>query len=164
MTSRNGIKKKNARTKNTNESPDSPNTVEMIARKEKFFPFCAIFILLIMKAFTNEPIRKPNILAIVMRGVFPKTASNAVWCSQKGAAGSQMAIWNRITTKKFIAKPSRIIVFIFPYPHISVIVSLIKYFFLHLSLHLCQIHRFCRRLAIRIGKSLSYNFRKAIVY
>ena len=111
MTSRNGIKKENARTKNTNESPDSPNTVEMIARKEKFFPFCAIFILLIMKAFTNEPIRKPNILAIVMRGVFPKTASNAVWCSQKGAAGSKMAIWNRITTKKFIAKPSRIIVF-----------------------------------------------------
>ena len=63
-----GINPPNAIGKNRSESALSPIRVEVIALREKCFPWLAIFILLMMYALRNEPARKANRLAIAIRG------------------------------------------------------------------------------------------------
>ncbi len=72
------IKEKHS-VKNRRESDNSPNRVETIARSEKFLPFEATFILLMMKALQNDPARKARRLAVAILGVLPNTVSNACW-------------------------------------------------------------------------------------
>ena len=107
------------------ESALSPTKVETMARKEKFFPAEAIFILLITYAFRNEPTRKAIKLAATMRGAIPNTKSKCSSPSQNGAAGIATAIKPSPTTKKFIAKPLQIIRRAFLNPQTSAIQSLI---------------------------------------
>ena len=58
--------------KNTSESTLSPPMVETMALSEKFLPLELIFILLIIKALTVEPLTKAIIEAIVTLGASEK--------------------------------------------------------------------------------------------
>ena len=107
------------------ESALSPTNVEAIARKEKFFPLEAIFILLITYAFRNEPTRKAIRLAIAMRGAIPKTKLKPSSPSQNGAAGNMTASCANPITRKLEANPLQIIKRAFLNPHTSAIQSLI---------------------------------------
>ena len=77
--------------KKSRESALSPTKVETIARNENLFPLLAIFILLIIYAFKNEPIKNAIKLAIAIRGVAVKIDTNADCPSQNLAEGSKIA-------------------------------------------------------------------------
>ena len=79
-----------------------------MARSEKCLPFEAIFILLMMYAFRNEPMRNATKLASAMRGARLKTKLKCgSFSSQKGAAGKSTAICPMIAMKKFMLKASQ---------------------------------------------------------
>ena len=69
-----GTTLESAKGKKIKESTLSPAMVLKIARKEKFFPLDAIFILLMIYAFTNDPAKKATKDAKAIRGANPNTA------------------------------------------------------------------------------------------